>query len=77
MGLATDGAATMLGVHNGFAAKLKRDIAGLFSVHCITHREALAASNAFKRTKQLAFLERLANRVYGWVGMSSLRNGEL
>ena len=30
-----------------------------------------------KKTKQLAFLERLANRVYGWVGMSSFRNGEL
>ena len=75
--LATDGAAAMLGVHNGFAAKLKRDIAGLFGVHCIAHREALATSNTFKKTKQLAFLERLANRVYGWVGMSSHRNGEL
>jgi hypothetical protein len=74
VGLATDGAAAMLGVHNGFAAKLKRDVPGLFSVHCIAHREALAASDAFKKIKQLGFLERLANRVYGWVGMSSLRN---
>ena len=72
MGLAIDGAVAMLGVHNGFAAKLKRDIVGLFSVHCIAHWEALAASDAFKRTKQLAYLERLANRVYGWVDMSSL-----
>ena len=77
VGLAIDGAASMLGVHNGFAAKLKRDIAGLFSVHCIAHWEALAASDVFKKTKQLAFLERLANRIYGWVGMSSLQNGEL
>ena len=77
MGLAIDGATAMLGVYNGFVAKLKRDIAGLFNVHCIVHQEALAASDAFKKTKQLAFLERLANRVYGWVGMSFLRNGEL
>lgn len=77
VGLATDGAAAMLGVHNGFAAKLKRDVPGLFSVHCIAHREALAASDAFKKIKQLGFLERLANRIYGWIGMSSLRNGEL
>ena len=77
VGLATDGALAMLGVHNGFATKLKRDIPRLFGVHCIAHREALATSDAFKKTKQLAFLERLPNRVYGWVGMSSLRNGEL
>jgi hypothetical protein len=61
----------------GFSAKLKRDVHGLFSIHSIAYRKALAASDAFKKTKQLGFLERLANRVYGWVGMSSLRNGEL
>ena len=49
VGLATDGAAAMLGVHNGFAAKLKRDVPELFSVHCIAYREALAASDAFKK----------------------------
>ena len=49
VGLATDGAAALFGVHNGFAAKLKRDIAGLFSVHCIAHPEALTASDAFKK----------------------------
>ena len=49
MGLATDGALAMLGVHNDFEIKLKRDIAGLFSVHCIAHWEALATSDAFKK----------------------------
>jgi hypothetical protein len=49
--LATDGTAAMLGVHNDFATKLKRDIPGLFSVHCIAHREALATSDAFKKIK--------------------------
>ena len=77
MDLTTNGAPAMLGVHNGFAAKLKRDIVGLFSIHCIAHWEALTASDAFKKFKQLAFLERLTNRMYGWISMFSLRNGEL
>jgi hypothetical protein len=47
VGLATDGAAAMVGVHNNFAMKLKRDIPGLFRVHYIAHREALASSDAF------------------------------
>ena len=50
-----------------FAAKFKRDVPGLFSVHCIAHREALAASDGFKKINQLDFSERLANGVYGWV----------
>ena len=75
--LATDEATTMLCVHNGFVAKLKRNVPELFNVHCIVHQEALATSDAFKKIKQLGFFERLANKVYGWVGSFSLRNGEL
>ena len=75
VGLAIDEAITMLGMDNDFAAKLKRDVPGLFSLHCIAYREALAASDAFKKIKQLGFLEMLANKVYGWVGMFSLQNG--
>ena len=67
VGLATNGATTMLSVHNDFVAKFKRDVPGLFSVHYIAHREALAASDGFKKIKQLDFFERLANKVYGWV----------
>ena len=77
VGLAIDEAITMLDMDNDFAAKLKRDVPELFSLHCIAHREALTASDAFKKIKQLGFLERLANKVYGWVGMSSLQNGGL
>jgi hypothetical protein len=67
----------MVGVHNVYAIKLKRDIPRLYSVHCIVHREALASSDAFKRIKQLGFIERLANQMYSWIGMYALRNGEL
>ena len=77
VGLATDGATTMLGGYKGFAAKLKRNVLELLSVYCIADRETLTASNTFKKIKQLDLLGMLANGVYGWVGMSSLRNGEL
>ena len=63
----------MLDVHNGFAAKLQRNVPGLFCVHYIVHRKALAVSDVLKKIKQLGFLKRLANIVYGWVGMSSLQ----
>ena len=45
VGLATDG------VHNRFASKLKRDVVGLFNVHCIAYREALATSDDFFKIK--------------------------
>ena len=64
VGLAIDGALAMLGVYS-FVAKLKRDVLGLFSIHCIAYHEALATSNAFKKIKQLGFLGRLKNKVYG------------
>lgn len=77
VGLATSGTTSMLGGHKGFATKLKRDVPRLLSVHCIAHRETLTASDAFKKIKELDINERLANIVYGWIGLSSLRNGEL
>ena len=63
--------------HNGFATKFKRDIPQLFSIHCIAHCDTLAISDTFKKIKQSAFLKKLANRVYDWIGMSSFQNGEL
>ena len=45
-GLVTDGASTMVGRKNGVAARLKRIIPTLLSVHCICHRLALACADA-------------------------------
>ena len=56
VGLATDGATIVFDVHNGFAAKLKRDVPELFNVHCIAHYEALAVLDTFKKIKQLDLL---------------------
>ena len=50
--LATNGVPTIVGVHNAFVAKLKKDILRLLnSVHCIAHRNILASFDAFKKVK--------------------------
>ncbi len=36
--LATDGAASMIGVRQGLADRLRTDVPVLINVHCITHR---------------------------------------
>ena len=43
VGLATNGAKTMLGCHGGVAAKLTKDIPHLVVIHCVAHRLQLAA----------------------------------
>jgi hypothetical protein len=40
---ATDGAPCMVGRHRGFLSLLKTTVPGLFTVHCILHREHLVA----------------------------------
>ena len=44
--LVTDGAAVMVGKNNGLAAKLKKKIPSLISIHCICHRLALACTDS-------------------------------
>ena len=77
VGLATDGAASMVGVHKGFATKLKREVLHLFRIHCIAHREALASKDVVEAISTMASLEKLSNRLYRWIGKSFLRNEAL
>ena len=77
VGLATDGATSMVGVHEGFATKLKREVLHLFRTHCIAHREALASKDAVEAISPMASLEKLSNRIHGWIGKSFLRNEAL
>ena len=77
IGLATDGAASMVGVHEGFATKLKRKVLHLFRTHCIAHKEALASKDAVEAISPMASLEKLLNKLYGWIGKSFLRNEAL
>ena len=46
VGLGTDGASVMTGVHNGVGARFKRRQPVLTSIHCVCHRLALAAAQA-------------------------------
>ena len=43
IGSTTDGAPAMLGKHSGFKAKLQQVAPHTFMIHCMIHREALAA----------------------------------
>jgi DNA invertase Pin-like site-specific DNA recombinase len=46
-------------------------------VHCLAHREALAAGDAARSFLDFQMLDRFANKVYEWVGRSTNRRNEL
>ena len=64
----------MVGVHEGFTTKLKREVLHLFRTHCIAPREALASKDAVEAITPLTSLEKLSNRLHEWIGKSFLRN---
>ena len=76
VGFGTDGAAVMIGRHNGVAARLKRLQPILTSIHCVSHRLALAASqsgdrvpyikNTFKPTLRQLFYFYENSPVHEW-----------
>ena len=74
VGLATNGVASMVGVHEGFATKLKREILHLFKTHCIALREALASKDAVEAITPPTLLEKLFKRLHGWIGKYFLKN---
>ena len=43
--VATGGASAMTGKHNGFVAKLKKVAPHIMTIHCIIHRQHLAAKS--------------------------------
>ena len=42
---ATDGALSVVGCHRGFIAYLKREVPEIFTIHCVIHRQHLAAKH--------------------------------
>ncbi|XP_068234219.1 protein FAM200C-like [Palaemon carinicauda] len=46
---ATDGAPSMVGRHRGFIAHLKREVPDIFTIHCVIHRQHLAAKHLSDR----------------------------
>ena len=62
--LGTDGAAVNLGSKDGVAAKLRRDISHLVTVHCIAHRLELGILNAIQQHPRLTQLNDALAHLY-------------
>ena len=77
IGLATNGVVSIVGVHEGFATKLKKEALHLYKTHCIVNREALASKDVVKAIIPLASLEKISNRLHGWIEKFILRNEAL
>ena len=75
--LATDGASSMTGHRTGLATRMRAKVPTLINVHCIAHREALAAGDAARSFPYFQMLDRFANKVYEWMGRSTNRRNEL
>ena len=69
VGWASDGAEVMLGIRSGVQARLKQDVPYLISIHCVAHREVLAADAIpyFQR------VEGIIKSLYGYFSHSSVR----
>ena len=77
IGLATDGASSMIGSEIGTVTLMKNDIPNLVGVHCIAHREALVISDVSKDIPELILVEKIANKVYAWANNSTKRTHEI
>ena len=53
VGLATDGASVMLGIHKGVAARFKKESPQIVATHCMAHRLALASEKAANKVPYL------------------------
>ena len=72
VGIGTDNASVMVGVNNGVAAKLRKDVPNLVLVRCLCHSLQLAVSAASSETLPRN-LEYLISETYNWFSRSSGR----
>ena len=73
VGWASDGAEVMLGIRSGVQARLKQDVPYLTSIHCVAHREVLAARQAADAIPYFQRVEGIIKSLYGYVSHSSVR----
>ncbi|CAI5476524.1 unnamed protein product [Closterium sp. Yama58-4] len=59
VGVSTDGASVMTGKKNGVVALLRKRCPWLVAVHCVAHREALAAKDAAKSFKEFNVIDKM------------------
>ena len=64
LGLATDGARTMLGCHGGVAAKLTKNIFHLVVIHCAAHKLQLALLDLLKAVPFMQEAEKTLRGLY-------------
>jgi len=78
VGIATDGAATMVGRKSGVVTRLKEKVPHLVSLHCIAHRLALAAGQAADNITYLVKYQEKVNSIFKYFDNSpkNLRNIE-
>ena len=78
VGLGTDGANVMTGIHNGVGARFKRRQPILTAIHCVCHRLALAAAQAGNDVPYIRneFKHTLSQLFYSAVRMSGLQEIE-
>ncbi|KAH7434142.1 hypothetical protein KP509_06G002200 [Ceratopteris richardii] len=63
---------------DGVLARFQESMPHILGVHCIAHRQALAAKDDFVTHPYVyAFVDKVANKVYSWLGKSSKRHDEL
>ncbi|MCO5601090.1 hypothetical protein L7F22_055209 [Adiantum nelumboides] len=76
--IATDGASVMVEHKTGVVARFQAVMPRIMGVHCIAHRQALAAKDGFVSHPHVyTFVDKVANKVYSWLGRSAKRHTEL
>ncbi|KAH7284550.1 hypothetical protein KP509_34G059300 [Ceratopteris richardii] len=78
MAIATDGASVMIGSKTGVVARFQSSMPCIMGIHCIAHRQALVAKDGFiSHPHVFAFVDKVASKVYSWLGKSSKRHAEM
>ena len=77
MAFGSDGAAVMIGEKTGVATRLASERKGMISIHCIAHRAALAAADAFDTVSFCRTLDECLRAVSNFYSMSTQRRKEL
>jgi hypothetical protein len=62
IGLATDGASSMIGSKIGTVTLMRNDIPNLVGVHCIAHREAFVISDVSRDIPELILVEKISTK---------------
>ncbi|CAI7855504.1 unnamed protein product, partial [Closterium sp. NIES-54] len=71
-GISTDGASVMTGTNNGVVARLRMRNPHLASIHCIAHRETLAARDAADAVPELCMVDDVVRAFAEHIGRSSV-----